>query len=100
MSYVRLHAGVMEIDKPAVSVLMTVHNGLPYVSDTIASIRNQTFTDWEFIIVDDASTDGTGDVLRAAAAADPRIRVFRNETKLGASGGANRGLEECRAQWI
>jgi glycosyltransferase involved in cell wall biosynthesis len=85
---------------PTVSVLMTVHNGMPFVSPTIASILRQTYADWEFIIVDDASTDATPDVLDTMAASDPRIRIFKNETRLGASGGANRGLAECRGSWI
>ena len=79
---------------------MTVHNGMPFVSRTIASICEQTYRDWEFVIVDDSSNDGTSDVLRTMAASDARIRVFKNNTRLGASGGANRGLAECRGQWI
>src|SRR5579884_2434421 len=85
---------------PTISVLMTVHNGMPYVGLTIDSIRQQSYRDWEFVIVDDCSDDGTADVLQSMAACDSRIRVFRSEVRLGASGGANRGLAECRGAWI
>jgi glycosyltransferase involved in cell wall biosynthesis len=85
---------------PSISVLMSVWNGLPYVRATVESILGQTHADFEFIIVDNVSTDGTRDYLREAAAKDPRIRLFFNETNLGHSGGLNRGLAECRAPWI
>ena len=88
------------MNAPLVSVLMSVRNGVPYVGDAIASIRNQTFRDYEFIIVNNASTDGTVAVLEQEAAADPRIRVFHNHTNLGHSGALNRGLRECQGQWI
>ncbi|MFO1489144.1 MAG: glycosyltransferase family 2 protein, partial [Verrucomicrobiota bacterium] len=85
---------------PKISVLMSVRNGLPYVRTTVASILNQTFTGFEFVIVDNCSTDGTRDYLQEISKADPRIRLFFNERDLGHSGGLNRGLENCRAPWI
>ena len=86
--------------EPLVSVLMSVRNGMPYVPDTIASIVAQTFTDWEFVIVDNASTDESVAVIEKIAATEPRIRLLRNEKDLGMSGGLNRGLEVCRGRWI
>jgi glycosyltransferase involved in cell wall biosynthesis len=83
-----------------ISILMSVRNGGPYLDETIASICAQTWRDWEFIIVDNASTDGTGAVLERWAAADGRIRVVRNPENLGHSGGLNRGLELCSGRWI
>ena len=85
---------------PPISVLMSVWNGLPYVRATIESIRAQTHADFEFIIVDNVSTDGTREFLREVAATDPRIRLFLNEENLGHSGGLNRGLAECRGEWV
>ena len=46
-------------DFPVVTVLMTVYNGLPYVREAVESVLNQTFSDFELLIMDDASTDGT-----------------------------------------
>jgi glycosyltransferase involved in cell wall biosynthesis len=85
---------------PQISVLMSVLNGMPYVSDAITSIRNQTFREYEFIIVNNASTDGTAALLEQEAAADPRVRLFHNDTNLGHSGALNRGLQECRGRWV
>jgi glycosyltransferase involved in cell wall biosynthesis len=79
---------------------MSVWNGLPYVRATVESIRAQTFTDFEFVIVDNVSTDGTREFLRELATAEPRVRLILNEENLGHSGGLNRGLAECRGEWV
>ena len=88
------------MNPPSISVLMSVRNGLPYLPETVRSILAQTFTDFEFIIVDNASTDGSVGVIEEIARTEPRIRLVRNETDLGHSGGLNRGLEFCCAPWV
>lgn len=85
---------------PRISVLMSVRNGLPYLEACIQSIVAQTFRDWEFIIVDNASSDGTIELVEKIAASEPRIRFFLNPRDLGQSGSLNRGLENCRGQWV
>ncbi len=85
---------------PAISVLMSVRDGRPYLESAIESIRSQTYCDWEFIIVDNASSDGTPEIIHRIAQADPRIHFVENLRDLGHSGGLNRGLELCRAPWI
>lgn len=85
---------------PKISVLMSVRNGLPYVKQTVPSILGQTHPDFEFVIVDNCSTDGTRDYLQEISRTDQRIKVFLNERDLGHSGGLNRGLEACRGDWI
>lgn len=85
---------------PKISVLMSVRNGLPYVEQTVASILNQTYQNFEFVILDNASTDGSRDFLRSIAAKKPQIRLILNDRDLGHSGSLNRGLEACRGDWI
>jgi glycosyltransferase involved in cell wall biosynthesis len=85
---------------PPISVLLSVRNGLPYVTETISSICQQSFGDFELVIVDNCSEDGTRDLLHAAKEKDSRLRVLLNEKDLGHSGGLNRGLSECRAAWV
>ena len=85
---------------PAVSVLMAVRNGGPYLDASIASIAQQTFTDWEMVVVDDASDDGTPRLLAEWAARDPRIRVVTNATNIGQTASLNKGLRECRGDWV
>jgi glycosyltransferase involved in cell wall biosynthesis len=85
---------------PVVSVLMSMRNARPYVEQTIRSVVAQTFPSWEMIVVDNASEDGSADLVEALARGEPRIRVLRNAADLGHSGGLNRGLAECRGRWI
>jgi len=68
---------------PVVSVLMTAYNREEFIADAIESVLAQTFTDWELIIVDDCSRDGTVEIAKRYAARDARIRVHVNERNLG-----------------
>jgi glycosyltransferase EpsE len=82
-----------------VSVVTTVFNGAPYPDRAIPSILAQTFTDFEWIIVDDGSQDGTPDLLRSVAQRDARVRVF-SPGRLGITGAANFGLTQARGEII
>jgi glycosyltransferase involved in cell wall biosynthesis len=82
---------------PAVSVVMTVRNGLPYLDDSIESMRAQTLEDFEFLILDDRSTDGTSAALRDWAQRDRRIRVCETRRPLGPAEGANRITAQAAA---
>jgi glycosyltransferase involved in cell wall biosynthesis len=85
------------IAKPLISVVMPVYNALPFLDDSINSILTQTFTDFEFVIFDDASTDGSVERLREWAARDRRIRLHENKTQLGLSGSSNAVVGHARA---
>lgn len=81
--------------RPMVSVIMAVRNGGPFLAEAIASIRGQQFRDWEFVVVDDGSTDDTAAVLQEAARSDDRLRPFRQEP-LGLVPALNRAVAEAR----
>lgn len=66
---------------PVISILTPVWNGLPYIKECVASVLSQDFQEWEMIIADNASDDGTSEYLRTLT--DPRIKVFRHEKNLG-----------------
>ncbi|MGF1678892.1 MAG: glycosyltransferase family 2 protein [Candidatus Methylacidiphilales bacterium] len=87
-------------DRPKVSVLMAVYNGLPYLQQALDCTLNQTFKDFEFIIVNDASSDGTREVLEEYASRDPRIRLLHNEANLRQTASLNRGLAACRGEYL
>ena len=70
-----------ETHMPLVSVLMPVYNLEEYVGEAIESILAQTFTDFEFIIVDDSSTDGSAQIIRGYAEGDARVRVLKSPPK-------------------
>ncbi len=83
---------------PAITVLMSVHNGLPFLAEAVSSVLAQTFFDFEFLILDDASTDGTADYLRTLS--DPRVRVITLAENIGLTAALNRGLHEARGEFI
>lgn len=85
---------------PSLTVLMTVFNGGPFLSAAVRSILAQTFQDFEFLIVDDGSTDGSVAVLKTFAARDPRIRLIVREENAGQTACLNLGLREARGRWI
>ena len=85
---------------PRVSVLMAVHNGMPCLLEAVDSILAQTFRDFEFVIVDDGSTDETAAVLNDYEQREPRLRVLRNDKKMSLPVSLNRGLSQCKARWV
>lgn len=85
---------------PRVAVLVAVYNGMPYVEDAIQSVLDQTFGDFELIVVDDASTDATPAALERFRRQDARVRLFRMTANSGPVLAANRGLAEVRAPLV
>ena len=83
---------------PKVTVLMSVYNGERYLKEAIDSILTQTFTDFEFLIIDDASTDKTPDILRSYS--DPRIRIVTNQENIGLTKSLNKGLELAKGEYV
>lgn len=86
--------------QPRVSVVMPTYNVAAYVEAATESILQQTFTDFELIIIDDGSTDDTWAVLERLAAQDPRIRLERNSANRGISYSRNRGTELAYGEYI
>ncbi|MEJ7643052.1 MAG: glycosyltransferase family 2 protein [Chryseolinea sp.] len=68
-------------EAPTISILTPVWNGLPYIKECVDSVLSQNYQDWEMIIADNASDDGTSEYLRSLT--DPRIKVFRHEKNIG-----------------
>lgn len=85
---------------PAVSVLMPVYNGATHLGQAIASVLAQSCEDFELVIVDDGSSDGSLDVATTAAAGDRRVRVERNAANLGLVGNWRRCVELSRGEWL
>jgi len=88
----------MDTHKPKVTVLMPIYNGERYLRQSIESILNQTFRDFEFLIVDDASNDASRDIIRSYD--DPRIILIENVHNLGLNKTLNRGLALARGEYI
>lgn len=85
---------------PRLSVVMPVRNAARFVDAAAGSILSQSFADLEFVALDDASTDGSGDRLAAWAARDARLRVIRSDTPLGLVGSSNAAVRASRAPLV
>jgi glycosyltransferase involved in cell wall biosynthesis len=79
---------------------LPVYNGLPYLEQSIDSLRRQDLEDLEIIVCDNASTDGTADLVRDLAIADPRIRYVRNPENIGASNNYNKAFGLARGRYF
>ncbi|QFT77351.1 glycosyltransferase family 2 protein [Erythrobacter sp. THAF29] len=85
---------------PKVTLAMPVFNGSNYIRDALDSILAQTFTDFELVVCDNASTDETCAIVQEYAAKDPRIVLIRNPKNLGASANYNLGFEHGRGRYL
>jgi glycosyltransferase involved in cell wall biosynthesis len=85
---------------PIVSVLMTAFNRQHYIANAIQSVLNSTFTDFELIIVDDASTDNTLAVAREYEARDNRIKIYKNDVNLGQFGNRNMAASYANGKYL
>tara|TARA_B110000037_G_C17080818_1_gene489882 strand:+ start:801 stop:1688 length:888 start_codon:yes stop_codon:yes gene_type:complete len=85
--------------KPSISVVMPVWNGERHLREAVDSILGQTFRDFEFLILDDGSTDTTPQILEEYARKDSRIRIIRLDHE-GIVLALNRGVAESKADWI
>ncbi len=81
-----------------VSIITPSYNCAKYIGETIQSVLNQTYTNWEMLIVDDCSTDNTEEVVKSFG--DHRIRYLRNEKNSGAAVSRNYALREAKGRWM
>lgn len=82
-----------------ISIIVPVYNVKRYLVEAIESVLNQSYTDFELILVDDGSTDGSGVICDYFAKKDCRIRVIHQMNK-GLSAARNIGLDNCRGEYI
>ena len=87
-------------NKPFVSVLMPAYNAEKYIELAIESILNQTYENFEFIIVDDCSTDSTHKIIKKYSIKDKRIKLLRNKINSGVAKSLNNGLKICKGKYI
>jgi CDP-glycerol glycerophosphotransferase len=81
------------VSSPAITVIVPGFEVAAYAAEAVQSLCAQSRDDWTAVLVDDASTDATGDIFRAAADADPRFRVVRHDRRRGLSAARNTGLD-------
>lgn len=83
-----------------VSVIMPAYNCRRYISESIDSVINQTYTDWELLIADDCSTDGTRELIKDYAEKDSRIKCIALEKNAGAAGARNKAIEAATGRYL
>src|SRR5262249_8964075 len=84
---------------PVISVVMSVHGGMPYLPEAVDSILRQTYGDFEFIIIDDGSSDGSGEFLDNVASKDVRVKIVHQKRR-GLTPSLNAALERTRGIYI
>lgn len=79
----------------SVTVIMPAYNAAPFIEPAIRSVMEQTYTDWQLLVLDDGSTDDTCAIVERLACEDARIRLIRNESNMGVAATRNKGLDLC-----
>jgi glycosyltransferase involved in cell wall biosynthesis len=87
-------------DPPLISVVMPVHNSRSFLPEAIESILDQTFSNFEFIIFDDASDDGSWNIIKSYAKKDNRIKAFRNNSNVGVSHTMKNAVAKVRGRYV
>jgi glycosyltransferase involved in cell wall biosynthesis len=90
----------MSKENPKVSIGLPVYNAEKYLDEALKAILSQTYTDFELIISDNASTDRTAEICKRYAASDSRIQYYRNETNLGVARNYNKTVELARGKYF
>lgn len=88
------------VDSPLVSVIMPAWNAAATLAEAVASVRAQSMSEWELLLVVDAATDDTLQIAQENARADARVRVWSNEVNLGVAATRNRALEQARGRYV
>ena len=88
------------INTPLISVIMPVYNSEAYIESSVESILNQSYTNFEFIIIDDASTDKTYDRLLKLIKIDKRIVLVKNKRNEGVTKSLNKALKIAKGKYI
>ena len=83
-----------------ISIITPVFNAESYLKETISSVLNQTYVNWEWILVDDCSIDNSFEILKEYAEKEPRLKLFKNEVNSKPYATRNRALKESRGSYI
>lgn len=85
---------------PEISLIMSVYNGEDYLSEAIESVLNQTFKDFELIVINDCSSDSTAEILKRYAELDERVKVYTNEVNLRLPSSLNKAMSYAQGKYI
>ncbi|TNJ40946.1 glycosyltransferase family 2 protein [Phaeobacter sp. B1627] len=94
------HANEQHFLAPAVSVILPVYNAQATLERSVASVLGQSFEDWELLLIEDGSQDGSAELCARLAVEEPRIRLLRQEANTGAAAARNAGLRQARGRYV
>ena len=100
MPYVEKKKHISTLQNPLISIITPLYNAERFIAETILSIQNQTYSNWEVLIVDDSSTDLSSKVIEKLGLADSRIHFIRNDENKGAAQCRNQGTELAKGDYI
>ena len=83
-----------------ISIIMPLFNAERFLEETLQSIANQTYRDYELICIDDASNDLTVDIVKKAQLTDERIKLLHNQKREGAASSRNKGLSQAQGEYV
>ncbi|TCT26458.1 glycosyltransferase involved in cell wall biosynthesis [Melghiribacillus thermohalophilus] len=89
-----------ENDKDLVSVIIPAYNCEKFIGSAIESVISQTYNNWEAIVIDDCSTDRTGEIIKSYLKKEPRIRYFRLDKNSGAAAARNKAIELANGKYL
>lgn len=87
-------------NEPSISVIIPVYNGAAYIETTIRSVLQQTYSNWEMLVIDDGSVDSTRSIVRRLAEEDSRVKLIENPINMGVAKTRNRGLSLSRGAYV
>lgn len=91
---------VNELDKPLISIVMPAYNSEKYIAKSIESVFNQTYKNWELIIIDDCSVDSTQTIIEEYSMSNEKVIVITNSENKGVSESRNKGIQRATGSWI
>lgn len=83
-----------------VSIILPTYNGAVRISDAIKSVLNQSYTNWELLVIDDGSKDNTKEIVENFTKTDSRVKYIKNENNLGIQKTLNKGIREAKGEYI
>ena len=90
----------MSNSQPLVSIVVPVYNAERFIHDTVETVLNQTYTNWELLLVDDCSTDSSVELIKPYLAKEKRIKLLKNEINSGAAISRNKGIDVAIGRYI
>lgn len=100
MKFENTQYSLFDMEMPLVSIITPVHNGSPFINDAYISLKNQSYTNWEWLITDDFSKDNSLEILKALASTDSRIKVLEHSKNQGAAVARNRCIDLSQGEFI